>query len=77
MARTPLVIVNPAAGGGRAGRAVDWLAARGAEVRITSRPGEAEELAAHSGDDRRVIAVGGDGTVQEVVNGLLASAAPN
>jgi len=77
VAPAPLVIVNPVAGGGRAGRAVDWLVARGAEVRITTRPGEAEELAAHSGDDRRVIAVGGDGTVQEVVNGLLASAAPS
>jgi len=77
VARAPLVIVNPAAGGGRAGRAVDWLAARGAEVRITSRPGEAEELAAHAGDHGRVIAVGGDGTVQEVVNGLLATSSPS
>jgi len=77
VARAPLVIVNPAAGGGRAGRAVDWLAARGAEVRITSRPGEAEELAAHAGDRGRVIAVGGDGTVQEVVNGLLATSSPS
>jgi diacylglycerol kinase (ATP) len=77
VARAPLVIVNPAAGGGRAGRAVDWLGARGAEVRITSRPGEAEELAAHAGDHGRVIAVGGDGTVQEVVNGLLATPSPS
>ena len=46
-------------------------------MRITSRPGEAEELAAHAGDHGRVIAVGGDGTVQEVVNGLLATSSPS
>jgi len=73
VAPAPLVIVNPVAGGGRAGRAIDWLRARGAKVRITTRAGEAEVLAANAGNHDRVIAVGGDGTVQEIVNGLLAS----
>jgi len=75
----PLVIVNPTAGGGRALRAVPWLRERlgprpEARFEITRRAGDAESLAAgaaESGHDR-VIVVGGDGTVQEVVNGLLA-----
>ena len=83
MSVAPLVVVNPAAGGGRALRSVAWLLERLAarpEVRleITRRPGDAESLAADAarrGHDR-VIAVGGDGTVQEVVNGLLAASEP-
>ena len=39
----------------------------------TSRPGEATEHAASAGE-RLVIAVGGDGTAHEVVNGLLRQA---
>jgi len=77
VAHTPLVIVNPIAGGGRAGRAVSWLAATEAIVRVTARAGEAEEIAAGAVGHDRVIAVGGDGTVQEVVNGLLAHASPS
>jgi diacylglycerol kinase (ATP) len=79
----PLVIVNPVAGGGRAQRIVPWLRERLASpgagrLVVTRRAGEAEELAAAaraSGHDRAV-AVGGDGTVQEVVNGLLTDDAP-
>ena len=71
--------MNPTAGGGRAGRLVPWLRERleqrtEAELRVTRRAGEAESLASdavRAGHDR-VVAVGGDGTVQEVVNGLLA-----
>jgi diacylglycerol kinase (ATP) len=78
----PLIVVNPIAGGGRARRLVGWLEDRlrfrpGATLRVTTRAGEAEELAAaaaRAGHDR-VIAVGGDGTVQEVVNGLLTAGA--
>jgi diacylglycerol kinase (ATP) len=76
VAPVPLVILNPVAGGGRARRAADWLTRLGADVRITTRRGEAEELAAGASGHPRVIAVGGDGTVQEVVNGLLAIASP-
>jgi diacylglycerol kinase (ATP) len=75
----PLVIVNPTAGGGRAGRLVPWLRERleqrpDAELRVTRRAGEGESIAADavSGGHDRVVAVGGDGTVQEVINGLLA-----
>ena len=77
--RKTLFIINPAAGGGRAG--ASWPGFRAQLERegvagnqlFTSRPGEAVSLArtsAHSHD--LVVAVGGDGTVFEVVSGLLA-----
>ncbi len=83
MPHAPLVIVNPTAGGGRALRSVEWLRERlgqrpDARFEVTRRRGDAESLAAAAagaGHDR-VIAVGGDGTVQEVVNGLLSGAQP-
>ena len=70
------VIINPTAGGGLALAAIEArLADRlGATVRRTERVGHAEALAAEarrSGFDR-VVAVGGDGTVGEVVNGLVS-----
>ena len=74
----PLVIVNPTAGGGRAARLVPWLeerlaGGRSGRVEVTRAPGDAERQAARAGSEGfdRVVAVGGDGTVQEVVNGLL------
>jgi diacylglycerol kinase (ATP) len=81
--QAPLFIVNPIAGSGRAHGIVPrieaWLRERGIEGRIleTSEAGDAERLAAAAaglGHDR-VVAVGGDGTMQEVINGLLYSAA--
>ena len=79
MPHAPLIIVNPTAGGGRAGRLIGWLRERlerrgDARLEITTRPGDAQDLAANAartGHDR-VVAVGGDGTVQEVANGLIA-----
>ncbi|MHB0884800.1 MAG: diacylglycerol/lipid kinase family protein [Bacillota bacterium] len=76
-----LVIVNRSAGHGRA--AGIWeqirpvLLARGSEYEWveTLRPGHATELArdAVSRGFQRVIALGGDGTVHETVNGLALS----
>jgi len=78
-----IAIVNPAAGRGRCGRlaaaALNKLRDAGldAEVRETSAPGEAVALAreAYTKGFRNFIAVGGDGTSFEVVNGLFPAAA--
>ncbi|OQB42550.1 MAG: Diacylglycerol kinase [Candidatus Latescibacteria bacterium ADurb.Bin168] len=78
-----LAIVNPAAGGGkcaeRIGDAVDELRWRGLAVttRFTTKPGEATSLAAEGIAEgyTRIMAVGGDGTVNEVVNGIAKTRA--
>lgn len=79
---TWLAIVNPAAGGGRCGKqfgaALDRLRAAGLEVDVatTDKAGHASELARHAWAEgrRRFLAVGGDGTSYEVVNGLFPAA---
>lgn len=78
-----LAIVNPAAGGGRCGRlakaALEKLRAAGVEVdgAETSGPEEATGLAraAYARGQRNFLAVGGDGTAYEIVNGLFPEAA--
>jgi diacylglycerol kinase (ATP) len=78
LGQTYLAIVNPAAGGGRSrkllGPALDRLRAGGLEVKVaaTRAPGQATEIAreAYERGVRNFIAVGGDGTSYEVVNGL-------
>ena len=81
----PLVIANPAAGRGRTGRGLPSLlaAVRGAvgdlDVAETERRGDASVLAAAAARDRRplVIGLGGDGTLDEIVNGLLGAPRAN
>jgi diacylglycerol kinase (ATP) len=78
-----LAIVNPAAGGGRCGQlapaALQNLAESGIEIEVarTTRAGEATEIAraAYARGIRRFLAVGGDGTSHEIVNGLFPEAA--
>lgn len=85
MGQNYLAIVNPAAGGGRSGKllpqALDRLRQAGIEVRVatTGRPGEATEIVRHAyaHGTRQFIAVGGDGTSYEVVNGLFPEAIGN
>lgn len=77
---TVQVILNPAAGRGRGERA--WPAVRRClgdagvpwSMHATDRTGDATRLAAEAArrGARTVVVVGGDGTVNEAVNGLLA-----
>jgi diacylglycerol kinase family enzyme len=77
----PLIIANPASGSGRTGRSLSRLiaAVRAAvgdlDVAETGRRGDATALAAAAARDRRplVIGLGGDGTLDEIVNGLLTA----
>ncbi len=77
-----LAIVNPVAGGGKSraliGPALDRLRAGGIAVDLaeTNGPGQATEVArgAYRQGRRKFIAVGGDGTSYEIVNGLFPEA---
>lgn len=71
-----LLIANPAGGGGKAGRWIGRVAAAlgqsGCPVQsvLTGRAGEAREAASScAGESPLVIAFGGDGTMNEVLNG--------
>ena len=74
--------MNPAAGGGRSrrllGPALERLKAGGIEVKVaaTRAAGEATQIAreAYGRGVRKFIAVGGDGTSYEIVNGLYPQA---
>jgi diacylglycerol kinase (ATP) len=82
--RDTLIVVNPASAGGRTGR--DWPAAAARlreagldfDVALTTRPGEAVQLSRHAVRDGRalVVAVGGDGTINEVANGFFENGEP-
>lgn len=84
MRRRILIIANPAAGRtrrskARLNRVVAALRRRGCEValHLTQRPGDAERLARAADPVFDVIvAAGGDGTVNEVANGLRRRSQP-
>ena len=77
-----LAVVNPAAGGRRCGKlapaALEELRKKGVEieVRSTAAPGDATRVARdyYGRGWRNFIAVGGDGTSYEIVNGLFPEA---
>lgn len=76
--RRVLIITNPAAGrsrGRKLAEVMDLLRAKGCVVseKLTTRRGDAEEFArqASADDYDVVVAAGGDGTVNEVVNGMV------
>ena len=75
------MIHNPVAGlrhGGRFRSALRALAAVGCRLDVvaTARPGDAEVFGRGAAGYDVVVAAGGDGTVGEVVNGLMAMAGP-
>ena len=75
----PLIILNPRSGGGRTGALADDLLEvirrhlGEVDTATTAGPRHAVELAETACREQRetVVAVGGDGTVHEIVNGLL------
>ena len=79
MAREVAFLVNPASANGSTGTRWPEISRRAAaaglegEALISSRAGEIPELAARAvaGGARKLVAVGGDGTVLEAINGLL------
>ena len=85
MRETFFAIVNPAAGGGRsaklAGPAIAHLREHGLPVDViaSTGPGHAADLAREAYDQRyrRFIAVGGDGTAHEMLNGIFTHAGAN
>lgn len=79
------LVVNPESAGGTTGRRWPEIHAQvlralgeGAEHAFTERPMHAADLTAEAlrNGYRRIVAVGGDGTLNEVVNGFLRSGAP-
>lgn len=81
MAQPPLIIVNPTSAGGRTRGAWPGVAS---QLRthfgpfncvFTKKPGDAKRLAADGAHEGRelIIACGGDGTINEVANGILES----
>lgn len=79
-----LAIVNPAAGGGKsaklAGPALARLREAGLAVDViaSTGPGQAVELAGEAYEQgyRRFLAVGGDGTAHEILNGIFRRSEP-
>ena len=75
-----LVIANPAAHSGRGAQGATFAerflasyssATRGYELRLTTAPGDAELMAAEADGFDTVVALGGDGVIHEVANGLM------
>lgn len=75
-----LLIANPAAHSGKGAAGADFArrflgsyssATRGYEVRLTEGPGDAVGIAADATGFDTVLALGGDGVIHEVVNGLM------
>ena len=84
MAESPLgrtlLIANPAAHSGKGAAGADFArhflssyssATRGYDVRLTQGPGDAVGIAADAAGFDTVLALGGDGVIHEVVNGLM------
>lgn len=76
-----LVIANPASHSGKGALATERVrhffeaygnATKSFDVELTRAPLDGVEMAAHAGGMDTVIALGGDGVIHEVVNGLMA-----
>ncbi|MDP9308376.1 MAG: diacylglycerol kinase family lipid kinase [Actinomycetota bacterium] len=82
--RRTVFLVNPASDNGTTGRRWPEIANRAAaagltgEALLSERPGQLTELARRAADEggELLVVVGGDGTVNEVVNGLAGREGP-
>lgn len=84
--KTASIIFNPVSGGGKSSRLRHLEEARGilaaagieADLRPTAAPGQGGEIAARAISDgsQLIIACGGDGTLNEIVNGMPGSKVP-
>ena len=81
-----LLIANPAAHSGKGAAGADFArrflgsyssATLGYEVRLTEGPGDAVGIAADATGFDTVLALGGDGVIHEVVNGLMELPEPS
>lgn len=77
-----LLILNPGSGGGRGRLLWPWLEERlraGARCRraVTAAPEDAFRFAAGAAPDEIPVAVGGDGTINAVLDGALSSGRPD
>lgn len=73
MERSVLYIVNPISGNkGKKRRIVSLLRKRGCKMEFTSCAGNAVDIARNAGEDV-IVAVGGDGTVNEVARGIAGT----
>lgn len=75
-----IFIVNPTAARGRVGRRlaslesqIEEFSLKKATLMVTKKPEDAENFARSAPDGSRIIAVGGDGTVNGVARGILGS----
>lgn len=81
MSNPILFVINPAAGRGRVGRMMPRLEAvirqisgsQPVEIAVTQAPGHGTQLARQAPEGSTVVAVGGDGTVHEVVRGIAGA----
>ncbi len=67
-----LFIINPISGKGKKQRIISSLKNSGYDVVCTEYPGHAEKIARET-SEQVVVAVGGDGTVNEVARGLIGT----
>ena len=75
-----LIIANPAAHSGKGAAGAEFArhfltsysaATDGYELKLTTAMGDARVMAAEAADFDTVVALGGDGVIHEVVNGLM------
>lgn len=84
MSKKPLLIYNPIAGHGKARKKLPFIEKKFAqyqfslELVLTQYPGHAEEIARQEAENKRgvILAAGGDGTMNEVINGIMTAGIP-